>query len=780
MSSNAAGLTLTAGLRLHQRFVLRNRLHAGPRNELWLAIDEINKADVVVKTGVDASVLQREWQTLRALNHAHIVRAFDFFAASDDSPALFAQYAINGSPLSALPDVELAELLPPIRLLARALHYLHERDVSHGDLTPANIVFDRGGAPFLVDFGCASRGEIAVGAGAGTPAYRSPERGDGGPATPSDDIFALGRILAEFAGDSASAAVQTLLAEMTGPAAGRPDADAVDRRLGGAGAPAASLASLRVRAAPQPAEELPAEVNVQARTTTPPPAAQAAPPPLPTAGGGVPVRVVVIAAVVLIGAFVGVLSFVNREPATAPPADIVPTASAPSAEPPTAGTDAPVSEQAPRPSNEFGENLGFSEGSVDSVLEGQDLDPKQRAERRLGELLARQEVLEGRGVSTWAPTDYARAIALYESGDEYYLADDFDNAASQYAASTAILDRLIERVTGVFDSTVTAADKALSEGLSREAERLYGVALEITPNDSRSLAGLERAQKLDDVLALMEAATDAEFDGDYAVAKSAFDKALSIDPDWPEAQAGSERMAAALLDFEFREQMTTGFLALDDGRLSAARNAFQAARKLKPSSGEPTDGLLQVDQAARLGRINSLARKAAQAERDERWTDAVTHYEAMLKQDPNVAAATDGLAKARSRIALEKDLMRYLDDPDILVDRNELKAASGVLTRISRIDERGPRLESGREELTRILKIAATPLKVELVSDELTNVAVYKVGRLGQFTKTTLTLRPGKYTAVGTRLGYRDVRLEFRVAPETLAEPIVVRCVEPI
>jgi len=43
-----------------------------------------------------------------------------------------------------------------------------------------------------------------------------------------------------------------------------------------------------------------------------------------------------------------------------------------------------------------------------------------------------------------------------------------------------------------------------------------------------------------------------------------------------------------------------------------------------------------------------------------------------------------------------------------------------------------------------------------------TDVSIYKVGKLGNFTETELTLRPGIYVAVGSRPGYRDVRLEFR------------------
>ena len=73
-----------------------------------------------------------------------------------------------------------------------------------------------------------------------------------------------------------------------------------------------------------------------------------------------------------------------------------------------------------------------------------------------------------------------------------------------------------------------------------------------------------------------------------------------------------------------------------------------------------------------------------------------------------------------------------------------------------------------------------SPLTVRLISDSVTDVSIYKIGKLGSFDTHELSLRPGTYVAIGVRPGYRDVRLEFRVAPEVDMQPIVVRCEEQI
>ena len=109
-----------------------------------------------------------------------------------------------------------------------------------------------------------------------------------------------------------------------------------------------------------------------------------------------------------------------------------------------------------------------------------------------------------------------------------------------------------------------------------------------------------------------------------------------------------------------------------------------------------------------------------------------------------------------------------------------MQSATNLLLTLSRISPSGPRLEDQKESLSRLLKRAATPLTVELRSDNRTEVSIFRVGALGTFDARQLKLRPGSYVALGSRPGYRDVRLEFRVAPEIDMQPIVVQCEEQI
>ncbi len=78
--------------------------------------------------------------------------------------------------------------------IAAAVATAHERGVVHGDLSPANILFDAAGRPVLADLGAArAAGELGEPVSA-TPGYVAPEVARGAPLTAAADLFSLGAV----------------------------------------------------------------------------------------------------------------------------------------------------------------------------------------------------------------------------------------------------------------------------------------------------------------------------------------------------------------------------------------------------------------------------------------------------------------------------------------------------------------------------------------------------------------------------------------------------------
>ena len=167
-------------------------------------------------------------------------------------------------------------------------------------------------------------------------------------------------------------------------------------------------------------------------------------------------------------------------------------------------------------------------------------------------------------------------------------------------------------------------------------------------------------------------------------------------------------------------------------------------------------------------------------ERMERWTDAVEQYQGALNLDDSVAFAKQGLQRAQARADLDAKLTALLDQPSRLFDGRVLQDANKLLADGRAVKPQGQRLSDQLIRLDKLIVRASTPVAVRLVSDGLTEVTVYRVGKLGRFANHELQLRPGNYTAVGSRDGYRDVRATFKIRPGSIPGPIEVRCSEPI
>lgn len=231
---------------------------------------------------------------------------------------------------------------------------------------------------------------------------------------------------------------------------------------------------------------------------------------------------------------------------------------------------------------------------------------------------------------------------------------------------------------------------------------------------------------------------------------------------------------------QFAAAMSEGLRAFEGGDLVAAKGAFERALSLQPESGEAADGLARTELALRLEGIRQHQTRAEALEGEERWHDAEREYAAALSLDATLRFAKEGKDRAAARAALNDQLEYHIAHPGRLSEESVLEDARGVLATARAIEPATAKLRSQVDRLQGVIKVATTPVRVLLVSDNLTRVVVYKVGRLGTFDSRALDLRPGTYTVVGTREGYRDVRRQLQVVAEGENKPLTVRCKEEI
>ena len=403
-----------------------------------------------------------------------------------------------------------------------------------------------------------------------------------------------------------------------------------------------------------------------------------------------------------------------------------------------------------------------------------------QAEGLLAQLLNQQARLDRQAVPDWGGADWERYRELSRSGDDAYLANAFDEAVPAYTEALDIGGSLLARSVEIIQAALSAGADALDAGDSDLAAEQFGLVLGIDPENENARAGLARAERLPEVLELMRSGEELEREGRLEDAAERYRQALAIDPQWARARSASASVMRRIESRRFEALMSQGLGALSQEEFEDAYEFFSAALRIWPDAREARDGRVQAEEGQALDRIALVEARALAFERRELWASAIQQYQDALAADATLAFAQEGLERARLRADLDAKLAHLIGNPNLLFRDQVLADARNLLAEAREIQAGGPRLEEQITDLDRLVALASTPIAVQLHSDELTAVTVYRVGALGTFAVKEVELRPGTYTAVGSRDGYRDVRETFTVLPGRDLDPIRVQCVEPI
>ena len=148
-----------------------------------------------------------EARAVNQIRHRNIIDIFSF-GQLDDGRQYYVMELLDGEPLDALIErdgrLPLAEAIPILRGIARALDAAHAKGIAHRDLKPENVFLGRDPTarvfPKLLDFGIAKllapedgpKHKTRTGTPIGTPYYMSPEQCRGRDVDHRTDIYSFG------------------------------------------------------------------------------------------------------------------------------------------------------------------------------------------------------------------------------------------------------------------------------------------------------------------------------------------------------------------------------------------------------------------------------------------------------------------------------------------------------------------------------------------------------------------------------------------------------------
>jgi serine/threonine protein kinase len=388
--------------------------------------------------------------------------------------------------------------------------------------------------------------------------------------------------------------------------------------------------------------------------------------------------------------------------------------------------------------------------------------------------------LEARGAPAWDPTDFSAAQMQAAEASGAAAAGGIPIALQHFNRAEQLLATVATKAPQALSAQLRTGDTALAAGRQEVASQAYALARRIDPSSQRAIDGARRAHLLNGVLPLLIDARKAESARNYSRAAQDFSQALALDPGNAAAKRGLVRANAAFGDDSYARSVGAGFAALGAGRLAEARTDFQQALGLRPRGTEASEGLQRVSAAMQAERIASLRQQAATLEAQEHWSQAAAVYETALHEDPSLAFAKHGRARDEERAELSASLQQIIDHPDRLAFPAVKDEAVTLLQQAREQTPSGPALQTQVEQLDQLLPQLDRPVLLNVISDNATQVTIPSIGVFGTFSRREIHLKPGTYTVIGTRDGYRAVHQEFTVEPGQQSVTIMVSCSEPI
>jgi len=380
----------------------------------------------------------------------------------------------------------------------------------------------------------------------------------------------------------------------------------------------------------------------------------------------------------------------------------------------------------------------------------------------------------------WANDGWSLAMNSAARGDDEFGQGRFAPALRAYQEAGTQLQTLLDDREHRLQQNMESGWQHLQDNAVKEAELAFDHVIAMQPDHQQAQLGLERAAVRMQVLEFVLHAEQAEVSSNLPPAAQAYASALQLDPLYTPAREALAKIEIELQDRNFQDSMGRALQAIDSGDFTAAEQALLESARINPGNPAIKDADERLLSARRQASLNSLRRQAEQHVKSEDWAAAAERYHRALAIDSQAAFARTGLDRAREKQQLHKQLDHYLADTTRLYSDDPLDNARKLLVANQQASDNEPLLAGKLASLQQAVTLAVTPVELIILSDKLTEVTIYKVGRLGSFEQKQLSLRPGKYTVTGSRQGYRDVLKEIELKPGGTGQTLKINAEEQI
>ena len=362
----------------------------------------------------------------------------------------------------------------------------------------------------------------------------------------------------------------------------------------------------------------------------------------------------------------------------------------------------------------------------------------------------------------------------------YFSNGNYVNALAGIKSLTTKAIEVIDESDKILRDNIEKATLFLSDDLYREAKLYIEKALVVAPQSTKAQVLQQDIEKLQQILPFLNKANAARAENNLLNESNSLEQVLKINSKRPVETKRLELLKKIIKTNNFDNHISLGFSKIEKHEMKEARYHYQKAEKIYPERLELKALLEQILVEEKLYRTGQALKQAEQATREDNWPQAKAKFEKAKKNMPSNEEAIKGIKLAKEILRLQSVLAQYEKSPYRLTDNGVLNEAKKILEYASHFSEHSSRLRKKINKLNEIIATFNQLISVKVTSDNMTDIQVRGIGRLGRIHNKTIELKPGYYTFEGTRNGFKSKLLQVLIPYNKSNYSVRIICDEPI
>lgn len=390
----------------------------------------------------------------------------------------------------------------------------------------------------------------------------------------------------------------------------------------------------------------------------------------------------------------------------------------------------------------------------------------------------------------WANAEYKEALKTAKEAKSLKKIKDYINSEKYFTKAIKQIDVLLDNKEIILKKILDKGNKFFAHNDLIKAKEEYINAQSIDKENKLIIRKLERIERREEVISLLLQSQELEKNMELDEAIKTITKALEIEPEYGMIKEQLKYLIKKKRNNDFDIAVNMVLEALEKRNFSNAEKKLKIVKDLKANNSIIQDLEMRVKKGFKDQKIYYYKKLANRHEENEQWLMANENYNKILEIDADINEIIYKKQRVKGYIKLNKLLNNIVSKPERLqndqIFHQSKKSLEFIKLELSQNNNfyykklKTPILYKKIIIAEDLIKKANTIINVTLKSDNKTEITLYRVKKLGKLIEKNITLRPGNYTIVGSKAGYRDFRKNYKIKASDKNVIIYIQCKDKI